>query len=104
MANEVPGFSDFLGGWRKLFRRLERLIHITVIRSPMAGETKPEKEMSPPLPSALYPIFRGLTPGDDGSLHVTREYLYGVLEISRLDEDLPQDVLLAEELALLSPN
>ncbi|HEV3229800.1 MAG TPA: hypothetical protein VGY97_10015 [Solirubrobacteraceae bacterium] len=60
--------------------------------------------MLPSLPAGLYPIFRGVTDGADGSLHATREYLYGVLEISRLDEDLPQDALLAQELALLSPN
>jgi hypothetical protein len=60
--------------------------------------------MTPYLPSALYPIFRGLTECSDGSLQVTREYVYGVLEISGLDEDLPQDALLAQELDLLWPN
>jgi hypothetical protein len=60
--------------------------------------------MTPPLPSALYPIFRGVTECSDGSFQVTREYGYGVLEISELDDELPQDALLAQELDLLWPN
>jgi len=60
--------------------------------------------MIPSLPLALYPVFRGVVPDEEGELCVTREQLHGVLEISRIDEHVPQDELLAESLRMFSLN
>ena len=60
--------------------------------------------MIPSLPTSLYPVFRGVTATADGSLCVTREYFHGVLEISALDREIPQDALLAADLALFCSN